>query len=573
MLAAPPAVAAEQDVALIEEGFSAQTDPANFGFPTGARVADGVLHLTESMANYSTSIKTLSPEVAAQDTLDLTFDWKTAITSSGMKTGLELRDADGHLAFALAATGTELRYATAGPVSDSSRAPDDLNPTWIKTNYDRSKWYTINLHLDFTVGTAQYTITTKETGARVMASGFGKIEATNLAKMVAANYYGTGAQSIDNVVLRAPQYAAHGTLRGKSAYTFGDSIVYGHQYPRGFGELIAEREGMVVTKHARNGATILPSDNQVLTQVERASSQAPDYVIFDGGTNDAYPTSLDLDEYERSLTATIQTMKNKWPTTQIVYVAVHKLGSRDWDTQVALRELTLKVCRDHGVAVADVFGNSTLDTRDEAQRIAYTFDGLVNGYPGTSGTGTHPNLVGLTTFYVPLVTAKLSQLQRLNIRGLLDLVAHASQINGEEYTGDSWTRVRDEMNYAEDVLSNVGADQDEVDTALGNLGAALNALTPLGASIDVQVSPRCMTGKAYLAVRATNTESRSLAITFTTPYGTRSFMNVEPGGSAYQSFASRQTNTPATTVRVDVHDMLGEAITSSEVVSPQITCL
>lgn len=45
------------------------------------------------------------------------------------------------------------------------------------------------------------------------------------------------------------------------------------------------------------------------------------------------------------------------------------------------------------------------DTRVEAQRVVYTFDCLVNGYPGS---GTHPNIVGVTGFYVLELTARLS---------------------------------------------------------------------------------------------------------------------------------------------------------------------
>jgi len=40
-------------------------------------------------------------------------------------------------------------------------------------------------------------------------------------------------------------------------------------------------------------------------------------------------------------------------------------------------------------------------------RVAYTFNGLVNGCPGTGGTGTHPNLAGITSFYVPTLTSAL----------------------------------------------------------------------------------------------------------------------------------------------------------------------
>jgi lysophospholipase L1-like esterase len=318
--------------------------------------------------------------------------------------------------------------AEAKDQNGSSRSPSSARAARIP--FDRSKWYTVSLHLDFTLRTVQYTITTKETSARVMVSGTAGVSGTSLAKMVACNYYGTGMQSVDNVRLAVPANPANGRLRGKTMYAFGDSIVYGHKYPRGFVNFLAERELMTLTKYARNGATIGPagySGGQILTQVQGAASRSPDYVVFDGGTNDAEaihdkhlysigamadgfdPARFDRSTYAGSLETTISTMRTKWPDARIVYVAVHKLGSRDWNTQLALHAVTLQICTKWGVVVADVFNDTTLDTRIDNHRVAYTFNDLVNGYPGTGGTGTHPNIAGITAFYVPVLTAALSQ--------------------------------------------------------------------------------------------------------------------------------------------------------------------
>ena len=338
-----------------------------------------------------------------------------------------MRDSQGNLIFVIAGTTTELRYGVTGPVSDSTSAPDALNPTWTRIAYDRTKWYTVNLHLDFILRRVQYTITSKETAAKVMASGTANVTGTSLAKLVACNYYGTGVQSIDNVRLTVPEGSANGALRGKTMYAFGDSIVAGHSYPRGFANFTAERELMTLTKYARNGATIGPGGNQILAQVRGASSAAPGYVVFNGGPNDAeaiyrdhrYPIGTMADGFDParfnnstfagSLETTLWTMRNRWPNARIVYVAVHKLGSRDWNTQLALRAVTLQIARKWGVTVADVFNDTTLDTRIDSHRVAYTFNGQVNGYPGTNGTGTHPNIAGITAFYVPTLTAALTQ--------------------------------------------------------------------------------------------------------------------------------------------------------------------
>ena len=91
-----------------------------------------------------------------------------------------------------------------------------------------------------------------------------------------------------------------GVLTGKKVITFGDSIVDGHLYKKaGFMEFVAEQEGMSVTKYANNGACIMPGspiDEEGLggmileDQIRKAAEDGldPDYVVFDGGTNDAY---------------------------------------------------------------------------------------------------------------------------------------------------------------------------------------------------------------------------------------------------------------------------------------------
>ncbi|WP_454728685.1 beta-L-arabinofuranosidase domain-containing protein [Cellulosimicrobium protaetiae] len=68
--------------------------------------------------------------------------------------------------------------------------------------------------------------------------------------------------------------------------------------------------------------------------------------------------------------------------------------------------------------------------------------------------------------------------------------------------------------------------------------------------LDVEVSPRCLAGKVYVAVRATNAGDVPADVTLTTPYGTKTFASVAPGANAYQSFASRATSVGAGTVTV-----------------------
>ncbi|WP_435735283.1 ThuA domain-containing protein [Cellulosimicrobium sp. PMB13] len=73
---------------------------------------------------------------------------------------------------------------------------------------------------------------------------------------------------------------------------------------------------------------------------------------------------------------------------------------------------------------------------------------------------------------------------------------------------------------------------------------------PEGLAISTVVEPRCLAGKVYVAVRATNDDTAPADITLTTPFGTRTVADVAPGKSAYQAFATRSASVPAGTAQV-----------------------
>ncbi|WP_069387294.1 purple acid phosphatase family protein [Cellulosimicrobium cellulans] len=68
--------------------------------------------------------------------------------------------------------------------------------------------------------------------------------------------------------------------------------------------------------------------------------------------------------------------------------------------------------------------------------------------------------------------------------------------------------------------------------------------------VEVTAQSRCLAGKAYVAVRATNGEDVPVDVTLATPFGTRAVEAVAPGRSAYQSFPVRSTSVDAATVTV-----------------------
>jgi len=161
--------------------------------------------------------------------------------------------------------------------------------------------------------------------------------------------------------------------------------------------------------YAQNGATIVENGSkQIINQVRNAPSEEPDIVVFEGYTNDAQPdtlnmgtmkgksaTEFDTSTFCGSFEHLIYTMKQKWPNANYVFVTIHKSSGRDWNTQYDLRDKTIEICNEWGISVADIFGYTTLDTRDSAQLKKY----IING------AGSHPNEAACREFYMPVVTA------------------------------------------------------------------------------------------------------------------------------------------------------------------------
>lgn len=259
-------------------------------------------------------------------------------------------------------------------------------------------------------------------------------------------------------------------LRGKTVYAFGDSIVYGHKTPeKSFMRLIADDYNMNLDMCAVNGASVICVDslekedaseakigNYIIKQVQKAPSEAPDVIVFDGYTNDAYgdpaidsfnskgnrinimenlgeiqgktANEFDNQTFCGAFEELIYTMKQKWPDTPILFVTIHKSGGRNWEVQSKLCELAIEMCGEWGVEIADVFNDTTLDSRDAEQMQKYII----------SAAGSHPNVDACREFYIPLVTAKLKDIFEDNmeisnipdnINDTVDLAVFAGQSN------------------------------------------------------------------------------------------------------------------------------------------------
>lgn len=101
------------------------------------------------------------------------------------------------------------------------------------------------------------------------------------------------------------------------------------------------------------------------------------------------------------------------------------------------------------------------------------------------------------------------------------------------------------------VLAAAAAVQGDVDQATILVVDALEGLRQNGGPpIETTAEVRCLAGKSFVAVRATNVGAEPIDVTITTPYGSRMFEQIDARGNAYQSFASRAVFIPAGTVEI-----------------------
>lgn len=487
---------------LISENFDGGEAPQNFLFDQGSEVKDGKLVITKDMGNAASAVSSFDANIKGQKAVDFSFDWSCERAD---KMGFEFRDSYGRLLFAVCAAPlkNEVRTSTTGGAVDAAKAASAEEPKWSPVPLDISKTYTIRVHADFEEKMVSYQVAEK--GGDVLVQQL-KVptDAVNLAQMNACSWWASKPQYIDNFELTAPAKKADLPLEGKTVYAFGDSIVAGHQYEKAsFANFTADKEGMKLSKFAVNGSTIMDagySGGQILAQLSKAPQEAPDYVLFDGGTNDAEyiqktegvefgtaaegtdEASFDTATFAGAFEKTVFDMKQKWPEAQLVYVAVHKLGSRDNEIQNTMHDLEMQICRKWGITVANIYEDAALDTNDTNQKNNYTFDNCgSNGLPGINGSGTHPNLAAIEEFYVPLVSKALREAgttpePETDKNALQALYNEYKDKEQGSYTEESWKRLLQAMEETKKVLEDPDADQESVDTQLTALLEAVDAL-------------------------------------------------------------------------------------------------
>ncbi|MCD8205038.1 MAG: SGNH/GDSL hydrolase family protein [Clostridia bacterium] len=223
-------------------------------------------------------------------------------------------------------------------------------------------------------------------------------------------------------------------LTGRSVLVLGDSIMFGSGNDGyGPGEFLRDDFGGTLFKYCVGGARtgFFEGRSWIVEQLRQAimDGVAPDYVLFDGMTNDCFKTDgenfdVEIGEYSsekkgvdiNTLTkddsfsacfdSIVFTLTERFPDAKLLYVRNHNMGRREDAAQRLYGERAVQICRKWGVEVADVYSESGLDTFLPEHRDKYTAD----TYGWGRGDCTHPNREGYRLFYMPIIERKLRSL-------------------------------------------------------------------------------------------------------------------------------------------------------------------
>ena len=205
-------------------------------------------------------------------------------------------------------------------------------------------------------------------------------------------------QALNQNILNSP-------LRGKTVYSFGDSLMAGHYSGKGILDTFAKQYGLIYTKYAQNGATIQSGDASISKQIP-AEAIAPDFIIFDGLVNDALETAT-ITNFETDFQNLITAFKTKYPLSKIIFVTPHKMPTRPADKLNSLVTKAIAKCVANGVSVVDIYNEGRIDTNNEEMKTRYSY----NQTEGDgNGNGTHLTGVGYDIFYAPLIQQKMLEL-------------------------------------------------------------------------------------------------------------------------------------------------------------------
>ena len=210
-------------------------------------------------------------------------------------------------------------------------------------------------------------------------------------------------------------------LEEKILFNFGDSIAAGDgNKGKGYAEILGEMYGMTVYDFAVGGATLGDTaSNNITTQVDNAIAKGitPHYILIEGGTNDISSqntisvgeigSTFTLTDFDKTTTTggleyCLYKLKNAFPDAKIVFVSVHKMGSRNYDRQVERQNACINVCEKWCIPVADIGKRGNLNTFISCM---HKYTNPTESQP--NGDRTHPNGLGYRIYYIPIIYSVL----------------------------------------------------------------------------------------------------------------------------------------------------------------------
>jgi putative cell wall-binding protein/lysophospholipase L1-like esterase len=215
---------------------------------------------------------------------------------------------------------------------------------------------------------------------------------------------------------------AYEILNGKKLLNFGDSIAKGTGNNNiGYAEIIGGKTDMICYNYAVGGAVFgtdknRPTRSRIPAQVDLAIKNGidPDYIIFEGGTNDisfadlgkiteGYTASLDLDTFCGGMEYCCKTLLTNYYDKKIIFVRVHNRVSSNKTLQKVYGDKAIEICKKWRIPYVDLYSEGELNANNPTQRLMYT---VYKPELGT-GDGTHPNQAGYEKFYVPMILNKM----------------------------------------------------------------------------------------------------------------------------------------------------------------------
>lgn len=205
------------------------------------------------------------------------------------------------------------------------------------------------------------------------------------------------------------------TIKGTILFS-GDSICYGAGYSGGYPIIIKKRNPLAtIVNYGISGTTVAKRNERsdsILERLDTMQSNA-DFVIFEGGVNDAWTESIELGTFnkngnvdstttfnEKTFSGALESLFNKayrkYPSAHIMFVIVSV--SDNYNTYEYLNRAK-EICEKWRV--------TPIDIRESGLNLMIKECVSLYGANGTDDT--HPSKLGYEKFFVPMIEAEIKK--------------------------------------------------------------------------------------------------------------------------------------------------------------------